>query len=163
MVLDVERLTDHQIRAANRLDQKAQQMITLGVATVGGSLTLLFVLGEAGGLPRGIGLGALLVAGLAAEIAAIGFFVDAYVGFRTHHEMYPAPGAHWLVSKAADPGWNLGSHLTSLISTYAEYADLNQASMGRSAKARSRGLYALLFGVVVYASTIGFMLKGVVF
>ena len=46
MATAAERLLDHQIRAAEDLDDKAEQMIRLAIATMAGAITIAVVVGQ---------------------------------------------------------------------------------------------------------------------
>lgn len=162
MVADAERLIDNQVRAAEELDDKAEQMITLAVATLAGALTVALFIGQEPDITANWGFAGLYAVGLLLNLIGIVLFIDSYIGIRHPMEMYPAPDIRWLEKKRDDPGWNLESHLSSLISSYAAYSESNVSKMKQSADRRRHGLYLLMGAVSVYAVSILFIVAGTI-
>lgn len=157
MVGGAERLIDHQVRAAEELDDKAEHMIKVAIATIGGALTVALFVGQEPDIDATTPSAILFGIGLVMNLAAIVWFIDSYVGLRKPLEMYPAPDIGWLDAKRADPDWDLEVHLESLISSYSQYAKSNVAKMEQSARKRRAGLYLLFASVATYVFAIAFI------
>lgn len=162
MVADAQRVIEQEIATAQQLDRKAEQMMTLGGATVGAALTVALVVAQDASIRGGLVFTLMFSVSLIANLTALFHFVDAYVGVRYHTELFTSPRIEWLVKKRDEPGWNLEKHLGSFLGSYGNYSELNRRRMRKSAKARRRGLWALVCAVVGFSISVGFIFAEVV-
>ncbi len=149
MAASAERLLDHQIRAAEELDDKAEQMIRLAIATMAGAITVALFVGQEPAIDADPLAAIIFGVGLVANLLAAFLFVHAYVGVGRPVELYPSVSAQWLLEKKQDDTWTVEDHLSSLVTSYAAYAESNVKKMERSAGRRTRGLFCLLAGIMV--------------
>jgi hypothetical protein len=157
MVDGAERLIDHQVRAAEELDDKAEHMIKVAIATLGGALTVALFVGQEPEIDATRSSALFFGVGLLLNLAAVVSFIDSYIGFRRPLELYPAPDIGWLNEKRSTVGWNLEVHLESLLSSYANYSESNVTKMEQSAQKRRAGLYILMTCVATYVLAIAFI------
>lgn len=150
MLREAERALDHQVRALEEQDDKSEQLITLGVAAIGGGLALALIAlrepSRPGGLPGPVLFGAASLFNL----VAIAMFLNSYIGFFRHVEAHVGPSLDWLKDKSNDPEWSLANHYVSLLSDTANYAKHNLARMLHSTRWRRRGLYWLSASISGY-------------
>lgn len=147
-----ERLVDHQVRAAEELDDKAEQMIRLAMVTMAGAMSVALFVGQEPDIQADAVSAVIYAVGLSANLLAAFLFIHSYVGIGRPIELYPAPSVEWLEAKRDDADWTFHDHLASLISSYAEYSRANVARMTNSAGRRSRGLVWLFAAVLLYST-----------
>lgn len=91
MLRESERTLDHQVRAMEELDDKSEHMLTLGVAAIGGGVTLasLAVVNIPASIDRSFIVG-ILVAGIL-NLGSLLLFAGSYIGFKRHTEVHIGP------------------------------------------------------------------------
>lgn len=158
LLREAERVIDHQIRALGDLDRKSEQMITLGVAALGGGLAIgLLLVREASG-PVGPFVVILLAA--LANLVALAMFVNAYVGAPRPSEAHVGPSLNWLQQKANDPDWTGERHYISVLADHATYGGHNLGMMKHAARWRRQGLAWLGGALIGYLASLVFILGG---
>lgn len=152
MVREAERVLDHQVRAAERLDERSQQGVALATAALGGALALGSLV--AGSAPRSADhlFLPLLAGGGVLNLFALFQLLQAHAGLREGGTLRVAPGLAWLDSKAGQRTWTLLLHLRSVIAGARAYEEYNRRALLETAARRRRGLAALLASLAVYAA-----------
>lgn len=148
MLREAERAVEHQIHIAAELDDKTEQMITLGVGLVGAEVTAFAYVASRGVAAKG---GIVLVAGILAAFVGLVFLLDAYVGLRRRAFFETGPEIGWVVEKANDETWTEDDHLVAVLRTFPGCIRQNAATIDASSAARKAGLFLLLTSTALAA------------
>lgn len=147
MLRELERILDQQLRAVEEQDDRAEQAITLAVATLGGGLGLATLL--SGALYRdGVSL-AFLGVSAGVNLASLAWLLRAYMGVPKALQVGPRPT--WLRDKANDAGWTVQDHLLSMVTDVPDYCLANADILRRRASIILRGVWMLLLALAGYA------------
>jgi hypothetical protein len=144
---EAERTLDQQLRAAEELDDKTEQMITLAVSTLGGEIAILAYVAERHDL--GLAVRGAFACALAAAFFALLAFLDAYVGLRKRGHLQAGPSLRKLAEVANDPAWSMDRHLVSVLQGCASYFEANAVLMAGASRARRVGLAALVGSTLI--------------
>lgn len=158
MLRELERILDQQLRAVEEQDDRAEQAVTVAIATLGGGLGLASVV--AGVVPTDPMF--LLLLGVAASVnlGALHHFLRAYLGIPKALQIGPQPA--WVRSKARDPAWTMGDHLQSLVENLPDYCHGNADILRQRAAELYRGTKVLLMAIGAYAiATVYILGRGV--
>ena len=152
----MERYVDHQIRAAEELDDKTEQLLTLAIAGIGGGIALSYFVPPAptvllGGLPP---TAILLVLGFLTNLATVFVLLDAYVGLAPDRAPRIGPGAdpEWLAQVTLDPTWKLAHVHHATMKGLRERAIENSNEHRRIGALRRRALMILIVAFVLYGA-----------
>ncbi|SRR5581483_2906540 len=156
MLREAERTLDTQLRAAEELDDKTEQMLTLAVSTLGGEVAILAYVAERHdlGLPVRAAFGCALGAAFFAVLA----FLDAYLGIRRRGQVQAGPNLARLAEVANDPSWSRERHLLSVLRGYALYFEGNARIMMHASRSRQVGLAALAVSTLLAGGTALYLL-----
>lgn len=132
MVREGERVLDIQGESFQQQDDKSEQAMALGLASLGGLFALATLVGE-----RLLSAFDLLAwSGIAAagptNLLALGLFIDAYIGVGPMRgRRAVVPSLPWLFEKAISPDWTLAGHYRSLLSDFPRCFEANNRSIER--------------------------------
>lgn len=146
MLRESERVVDQQMKVLEELDDKSEQLLALGLATLGGSLAVAtLAVGEAGlaSLAR-----SLLVAAALTNLAALVCFLHPYVGLFRRSDAFAGPAPGWLRQKANDAEWSADRHLVALVGSYADWYEHNAALIAHHRASHRLGLLLLMVAVL---------------
>lgn len=159
MLREAERVLDRQFRMMEEHDDKTEQAIALGVATLGGGVALA-TFARAGTAPLAMGF---VVFGAALNLLALLWLLEAYVGLSRKESLRMGPNLRWLAAKANDRTWSLEDHLLTLIKDVPAHWDANLAALRAVAGRRRSGLLMLLVSMSSYAMGTLYILGGGIF
>lgn len=142
-----ERILDHQARAIERLDEKSQNAITLGVAALGGGLALGSLVTTRDPAMDVI-FEALFAGAGALNLAALLLLLDAYTGLRSQRFFRYGVSIAWMASYES---FSVGKLHRSLLATLHEITVGNHHTMRLITRRRRQGLGGLMGAVALYA------------
>lgn len=147
MLRECELGLQQQIEIMKELDDKTEQMVTLGVAILGAEVagTALLLRESRSGAAW------FLAAAVALGIMGLLVLVDAYVGWSRAGRAATGPSLAWIAEKAQDPEWTEARHLAATIGAYPSFAATNEVDLRRRVIAHRRSVGCLLASVVVAA------------
>lgn len=154
LIREAERALDLQVRAFERGDSRAEQMIGLASAALvaGAGAVSAAVAGTTGPLPWPPIL--LSFAGSVSTLLSIGLFVRAYLGLRDQPKLRAGPSSEWLLSESRTPGTSLVGHWRTALQVHADSYTENLVSLDSALRARRLGLRTLVAGVLLFAGAL---------
>lgn len=151
MLREAEKIVDHQVQAIEEMDDKAEQMIGIGIGTLGGGLALAAFLADRTGVTGIVAPYSAVAIPLSLSVAAILFFLESYIGILNPRSAAVGPDLRWIREKSNDSGWGLKDHYLSVLAAYPNFYDANMKKMEHSVTWRRRGLFVLMIAVASYA------------
>lgn len=149
MLREAERVVDRTFRMAEETDDKTEQMMAMGIASLAGGLALASLAAGAERLD-GTGLGLLILAG-SVNLLAVHRFLEAYVGLPRSTSLSLAPHPDWLREKAEDADWTAGAHLFALLHQHAAGVRANLKAIEMVVRRRRDGARLLLGSIGLFA------------
>lgn len=154
----MERHIDHEVAASREFDRKIEHLLTMAVLLAGAGLAVFNFVRPPGPIQDAfvaidVWFG---VAGMTANIAALLFLINGYVGLPLGSDPQIDPGVDpdWLEAASASPEWSLEHILHSSIKGLKAASSSNVVENERKSAARRRGLFAGLSSVTLYAVAI---------
>lgn len=154
LLRQAERVLDHQARGMEEQDDKTEQPLALGVATLGGGLALATWVTQVGGSDLFFGL--LIAAGALVNLVSLPTLMGAYLVLPLTLQVGPHP--RWLAEQARDLETVLREVLLDLVETGPAYYEMNANALIRTSRERGRGLRLLLVAVCLYVLSAAYML-----
>ncbi len=152
LIREAERALDFQVRAFERADGRAEQMIGLATgALVAGWGVGSALMGGRGGSPPALYL-ALRAAGSLPTLISIGRFVGAYLGVREHSAIRIGPTPEWLFAEAGRSATGLEDHQRRALQIHADNFVENLQGLSAAVRERDRGVRWLLAGALLFGS-----------
>ncbi len=152
LIREAERALDYQVRAFERADGRAEQMLGLAAgALVGGWGAASAALGNASGPPPPVFI-LLIGAGSLCTFISLGRLVRAYMGLRERSAVRVGPSPGWLLAEALGPAPALESHRREALRLHADNHAENLAGLFRAEKARAVAVRWLLAGILLFGS-----------
>jgi hypothetical protein len=148
---EAERVLDHQMEALQEVDDKAEQVLAVTLATTGGGLAFFAYASAKVDPGRSFGFILVFAVGFAANVLAAAAFLSGYLGFVNPTVVQAGPAPAWIAQRTTDPSWSERDHLRSVIAGHARYF-ANNERIFRQVRAWTLGGFALLaLAVVCYA------------
>lgn len=153
VVRELERYVDHQVRATEEIDDKAEQLIALSVVLFGGAFAV-FALSTSTVSAAVRGFLPVVVAGFLSNTAAFLVLLHGYLGLREAEapRVDVSPDPFWVLDRLEEPWWTLQHHYHAVIRGYTVIARRNRSELARLTKQRRRGLYLLVLAATLYAT-----------
>lgn len=147
-------MLDAQVRSAEELDDKTEQLLNLAVAALAGAITLGPFAAKQASSPFAPAGSVSLVVGGALNLAALRSLLGAYnVRYARQRPLFVGPDPASLERASRAARLSLAHHLGDVIASHASYHRTNNATMTRAARARAVGLHVLIASLVAYATT----------
>lgn len=162
MVRASERVLDHQIRVWEELDDKAEEVMRLGLATLAGAVALATLFVREPGLALDPLFFGLFVTGGAFVVAAVLTVLTSYVGIRADRGVGLGPTPQWTLDRvAAYLGEPLRFH-GALLAVYADAFLDNEEKMNLAGRRRLWGIRGLVADVIVLTTAFIYLVGGAI-
>lgn len=157
-----ERILDHQIRMWGEMEDKAEQLMGLSLATLAGAvaLTTLFVQ-----VPDVTLDGAFFVAFLAAGMSvvlALLMVLASYVGLRADRRVALGPAPAWLRDRLHDNVPDDAVYQFGILDVYADSYRENRDNMDLARTVARRAIRSLVVGVGLYVAAFIYLVGGTI-
>ena len=157
MLREAERVLDHQVRALESQDHKTSQMMPLEIGMLGAALALRTFAAQSrvADVPFAI----LLTVSAVANLGALVFLLDAYIGLSSRRYVHVGPRLGWLAEKVLEDEWTMEDHCASLLADFRDYFTHNKLVFARVAEVRRHSFVALFVALGGYLVSAAYILS----
>lgn len=157
-----ERILDHQIRMWGEMEDKAEHLMRLSLATLAGAvaLTTLFVQ-----VPDVTLDGAFFVLFLAAGVSvvvALLMVLTSYVGLRADRRVALGPAPAWLRDRLGDSPRDDAAYQLGILDVYADSFRENREKMDLARTVSRRAIRSLVVGVALSTGAFIYLVGGTI-